>query len=904
MVRLPVPGSDDGTWGNLLNSFLEVAHNADGTLQGSAVQNAGALMAGQSGVANGVASLNGSALVPTAQLGSGTASSVNFLRGDGAWVTPPGSGAVTSVFTRTGAVTAQSGDYTAAQVGALPSTSDLSAVASANATAGNVSMNTHKITNLANGSAASDAAAFGQVPTSASSIGGLLASNNLSDVADAGSSRAHLRIPTLTPAACVATSNVSLSGFQTIDGYTLASGDLVLLTGQTTASQNGLWTAASGSWTRPSEFAPALTVKGRTCAVLNGTAHANSSWVLNAPTAGITVDTTSQTWSSQSAAGGGSYVAAPGSTANEQGYAPLVLSPSGTPQWGMPWQFNVIGYGAKGDGVCVLDGAMTSGSAVLTCATSTPFTSADVGKAVMVKYAMSSATGTTLCTTIASFQSSSQVTLSASANTTVSAATVLYGTDDTVAFQNAVNAAVTYAQAHSQYAEVTIPPPDGAFYAIAGPLKTGGSTLGNAQITLPIIAPTAAKVTLVLNGGENSAAPRYWDQAYPAFNGSTLVSFGVFTSTIASNTQSQSYSYTNNGNPAVIGGPTGKNGYGVSRSPLPQYSNMLITVKGITVLSPHSTFGMIYSAFNFHGLACANLFDVSYGTIAVVNLAASQTTPSLDDLTTISTFSTTLSIGILMPGAGNNDSSQVRNLICQGGYAFGFFATEHTDIHGLTILYCWSGLCLIGNYGDGGIGIGALHAVHATQLSIEACSYHVNVVGSGTNQPTFFGTLDTEGTFQMRDAASTLSPGNGQYLQNLHGEIHLTGSQSNVNLVGGATYNGTMAKIITDWYPPGPAAAPSFTLGTAQINAFAISSNAIAGWRPATVYASGGTNITAIQVSQYMGGTIAPTMTTIYSQTAGPLPFITFRLSPGQWWVIKSVTPGSDTAPALQWVLD
>ncbi len=30
--RLPVPGSDEGTWGDVLNDFLLVAHNDDGTL--------------------------------------------------------------------------------------------------------------------------------------------------------------------------------------------------------------------------------------------------------------------------------------------------------------------------------------------------------------------------------------------------------------------------------------------------------------------------------------------------------------------------------------------------------------------------------------------------------------------------------------------------------------------------------------------------------------------------------------------------------------------------------------------------------------------------------------------------------------------------------------------------------
>lgn len=33
MARLPIPGGDDGTWGDILNEFLQVAHNNDGTLQ-------------------------------------------------------------------------------------------------------------------------------------------------------------------------------------------------------------------------------------------------------------------------------------------------------------------------------------------------------------------------------------------------------------------------------------------------------------------------------------------------------------------------------------------------------------------------------------------------------------------------------------------------------------------------------------------------------------------------------------------------------------------------------------------------------------------------------------------------------------------------------------------------------
>lgn len=41
-ARLPIPGSDDGTWGDILNTFLASAHNTDGTLKPGSVQAAGA----------------------------------------------------------------------------------------------------------------------------------------------------------------------------------------------------------------------------------------------------------------------------------------------------------------------------------------------------------------------------------------------------------------------------------------------------------------------------------------------------------------------------------------------------------------------------------------------------------------------------------------------------------------------------------------------------------------------------------------------------------------------------------------------------------------------------------------------------------------------------------------------
>jgi len=81
--RLPIPGSDDGTWGDILNGFLEVSHNADGTLQTTALTQAGAVT-----TVNSVSPTNGAVTLTPASLGTGSPSSSNFLRGDGTWVVP------------------------------------------------------------------------------------------------------------------------------------------------------------------------------------------------------------------------------------------------------------------------------------------------------------------------------------------------------------------------------------------------------------------------------------------------------------------------------------------------------------------------------------------------------------------------------------------------------------------------------------------------------------------------------------------------------------------------------------------------------------------------------------------------------------------------------------------------
>lgn len=98
-------------------------------------------------------------------------------------------------------------------------------------------------------------------------------------------------------ARALGTANVTLSGTQTIDGVALAAGDRVLLKGQTTASQNGLWVVAAGAWTRPTDYAAASTFDKSAYVILDpdGTTYGSTKWYCS-NTAAVTIDTTSTTW--------------------------------------------------------------------------------------------------------------------------------------------------------------------------------------------------------------------------------------------------------------------------------------------------------------------------------------------------------------------------------------------------------------------------------------------------------------------------------------------------------------------------------------------------------------------------------------------------------------------------------
>lgn len=74
------------------------------------------------------------------------------------------------------------------------------------------------------------------------------------------------------PVRVATTANITLSGEQTIDGVAVVAGDRVLVKDQTDATENGIWKAATGAWSRAADFNGARdVVQGTAVLVTSGT---------------------------------------------------------------------------------------------------------------------------------------------------------------------------------------------------------------------------------------------------------------------------------------------------------------------------------------------------------------------------------------------------------------------------------------------------------------------------------------------------------------------------------------------------------------------------------------------------------------------------------------------------------
>jgi len=137
------------------------------------------------------------------------------------------------------------------------------------------SINSHKLTSLADPTSAQDAATKAYVDNAVQGL----------------SWKQAVRAATTTNGTLAS----AYANGSTVDGVTLATGDRILIKDQTTGSENGIYTVnASGAPTRASDANSGTELNGATVYVTAGTANADTAWTQTVES--VTIGTTATVW--------------------------------------------------------------------------------------------------------------------------------------------------------------------------------------------------------------------------------------------------------------------------------------------------------------------------------------------------------------------------------------------------------------------------------------------------------------------------------------------------------------------------------------------------------------------------------------------------------------------------------
>jgi len=233
-----------------------------------------------------------------------------------------------------------------------------------------VNLNSQKITNLADPTAAQDACTKAYA-------------DNMSAGLDAK--------PSVKAAS---TANLTLSGTQTVDGIALVANDRVLVKDQTTQANNGIYLVQSGAWTRATDMDAWAEVPSAYCFIEQGTVNGDSGWVCTADQGG-TLNTTAITWVQFTSAGAitaGAGLTKTGSTIDVVGTANRIIANAdnidiaatyvgqtsittlGTVATGT-WNGTVVGVAFGGTGAASLTGYVKgNGTSAMTASATIPNT--------------------------------------------------------------------------------------------------------------------------------------------------------------------------------------------------------------------------------------------------------------------------------------------------------------------------------------------------------------------------------------------------------------------------------------------------------------------------------------------------------------------------------------------------
>lgn len=105
------------------------------------------------------------------------------------------------------------------------------------------------------------------------------------------------------PVRAVSMSDITLSAPQTIDGVSVIAGDRVLVAGQSTGSQNGIYVVAAGAWTRATDLASGSSAAATAVFIQEGTVYADTGWTCTSDAGSDVVGTNSLTFTQFTGAG-------------------------------------------------------------------------------------------------------------------------------------------------------------------------------------------------------------------------------------------------------------------------------------------------------------------------------------------------------------------------------------------------------------------------------------------------------------------------------------------------------------------------------------------------------------------------------------------------------------------------